>query len=108
MTHPYGDVFDKLFKSLVKDITVWMSHGDQVVELPAEFESLAFTRNCPYAAVKYKKMAFYGVQFHPEVTHTPSFRITQDYHSGDTEGQPEGYYPQRRPSQRVRKERPAM
>lgn len=61
----------KLFKSLVKDITVWMSHGDQVVELPAEFESLAFTRNCPYAAVKYKKMAFYGVQFHPEVTHTP-------------------------------------
>ena len=61
----------KLFKSITKDITVWMSHGDQVVELPAEFESLAFTKNCPFAAVKHKTKAFYGVQFHPEVTHTP-------------------------------------
>lgn len=61
----------KLFKSLANDITVWMSHGDQVVELPKEFESLALTRNCPYAAVKHKSKAFYGVQFHPEVTHTP-------------------------------------
>ncbi|MCF6158023.1 MAG: glutamine-hydrolyzing GMP synthase [wastewater metagenome] len=59
-----------LFKSLSKDITVWMSHGDQVVELPPEFESLAFTHNCPFAAIKHKKNAFYGVQFHPEVTHT--------------------------------------
>ncbi|TLD41060.1 MAG: GMP synthase [glutamine-hydrolyzing] [Candidatus Jettenia ecosi] len=61
----------KLFKSVDKDIIVWMSHGDQVVELPMEFESLAFTHNCPYAGVKHKKKAFYGVQFHPEVTHTP-------------------------------------
>lgn len=61
----------KLFKSLTKDTTVWMSHGDQVVELPAEFESLAFTINCPFAAVKHKTKPFYGVQFHPEVTHTP-------------------------------------
>ncbi len=59
-----------LFKSIDKDAAVWMSHGDQVVELPREFESLAFTRNCPYAAVKHKNKAFYGVQFHPEVTHT--------------------------------------
>ena len=61
----------KLFKSITKDITVWMSHGDQVVDLSAEFESLAFTKNCPFAAVKHKTKAFYGVQFHPEVTHTP-------------------------------------
>lgn len=61
----------KLFKSLAKDVTVWMSHGDQVVELPAEFQSLAFTRNCPFAAVMHKEKVFYGVQFHPEVTHTP-------------------------------------
>ncbi|MDQ1273499.1 MAG: hypothetical protein QG591_2129 [Planctomycetota bacterium] len=61
----------KLFKSLAKDDTVWMSHGDQVVELPAEFKSLAFTRNCPFAAVMHKEKIFYGVQFHPEVTHTP-------------------------------------
>lgn len=60
-----------LFKSLAQDITVWMSHGDQVVELPAEFQSLAFTRNCPFAAVMHKEKVFYGVQFHPEVTHTP-------------------------------------
>jgi GMP synthase (glutamine-hydrolysing) len=59
-----------LFKSIGKDIAVWMSHGDQVVELPGEFESLALTKNCPYAAVKHKKRPFYGVQFHPEVTHT--------------------------------------
>ncbi len=62
---------NKLFKSMAKDITVWMSHGDQVIELPPDFESLACTRNCPYAAVKHRKKAFYGVQFHPEVTHTP-------------------------------------
>ena len=61
----------KLFKSITKNITVWMSHGDQVVELPVEFESLAFTTNCPFAAVKHKTKPFYGVQFHPEVTHTP-------------------------------------
>ena len=60
-----------LFKSLSKDIVVWMSHGDQVVELPQEFESIAHTNNCPYAAIKHKHKAFYGVQFHPEVTHTP-------------------------------------
>jgi GMP synthase (glutamine-hydrolysing) len=61
---------DRLFKSLTKDITVWMSHGDQIVELPPEFESLAFTHNCPFAAAGHKQSAFYGVQFHPEVTHT--------------------------------------
>lgn len=62
---------NKLFKTLSKDITVWMSHGDQVIDLPSEFESLAFTHNCPFAAIRHKKNAFYGVQFHPEVTHTP-------------------------------------
>ena len=44
----------KLLKSLGEEIAVWMSHGDQVVELPVEFESLAFTKNCPFAAVKHK------------------------------------------------------
>jgi len=57
-------------ETLPKDIVVWMSHGDTVIELPPEFESLAFTGSCPYAAVKHKTVAFYGVQFHPEVTHT--------------------------------------
>jgi len=51
--------------------TVWMSHGDQVQTLPDEFEALAATPTCPIAAVKHRTRAFYGVQFHPEVTHTP-------------------------------------
>jgi GMP synthase (glutamine-hydrolysing) len=53
------------------DTTVWMSHGDQVHDLPADFIPLATTPTCPFAAAKHKTRAFYGVQFHPEVTHTP-------------------------------------
>jgi GMP synthase (glutamine-hydrolysing) len=48
-----------------------MSHGDQVNKLRDDFIALATTRSCPYAAVKHKGGKFYGVQFHPEVTHTP-------------------------------------
>src|SRR5437016_8846165 len=48
-----------------------MSHGDQVHELPADFVALATPPTCPYAAARHKTRAFYGVQFHPEVTHTP-------------------------------------
>ncbi len=58
-------------KNLPQDTTVWMSHGDQVHNLPADFEPLATTPTCPYAAVRHKTRPFYGVQFHPEVTHTP-------------------------------------
>src|SRR5215213_9237418 len=56
---------------LPEDTTVWMSHGDQIHELPADFIPLATTPTCPYAAARHKTRAFYGVQFHPEVTHTP-------------------------------------
>src|ERR671921_107017 len=56
---------------LPQDTTVWMSHGDQVHDLPADFVPLATTPTCPYAAARHKTRAFYGVQFHPEVTHTP-------------------------------------
>jgi GMP synthase (glutamine-hydrolysing) len=61
-----------LLDSLDNNINVWMSHGDQVIELPDDFQSLAYTDNCPYAAVRHKEKDFYGVQFHPEVTHTPA------------------------------------
>ncbi len=52
-------------------VDVWMSHGDQISDLPENFEILATTPTCPYAAVRHAKQSFYGVQFHPEVTHTP-------------------------------------
>jgi GMP synthase (glutamine-hydrolysing) len=56
---------------LPEDTTVWMSHGDQIHELPDDFIPLATTPTCPYAAARHKTRPFYGVQFHPEVTHTP-------------------------------------
>jgi GMP synthase (glutamine-hydrolysing) len=62
---------DPLVHGLPKDTTVWMSHGDQVHDLPEQFVPLATTPTCPFAAAKHKTRPFYGVQFHPEVTHTP-------------------------------------
>jgi GMP synthase (glutamine-hydrolysing) len=66
-------VLDKsdLLANVPDSTSVWASHGDQVGELGSEFEKLAETRTCPYAAVRYAKKKFYGVQFHPEVSHTP-------------------------------------
>ncbi|MCH2142131.1 MAG: glutamine-hydrolyzing GMP synthase [Phycisphaerales bacterium] len=60
-----------LFASLPEDMTVWMSHGDQVTDLPSSFDVIASTDSCPAAAVRHKGGQFYGLQFHPEVTHTP-------------------------------------
>jgi GMP synthase (glutamine-hydrolysing) len=62
---------DTLMAHLSGEKIVWMSHGDQVNELPDEFIPLARTGTCPYAAVRHKTVPFVGVQFHPEVTHTP-------------------------------------
>ena len=62
---------DPLVKGLPADTTVWMSHGDQIHDLPPEFIPVATTPTCPYAAARHKTRPFYGVQFHPEVTHTP-------------------------------------
>ncbi|NKB76873.1 MAG: glutamine-hydrolyzing GMP synthase [Gammaproteobacteria bacterium] len=53
-----------------KTLEVWMSHGDQVTELPQGFDVHGTTENCPYAIVVNESKRFYGVQFHPEVTHT--------------------------------------
>jgi GMP synthase (glutamine-hydrolysing) len=70
---------DPLVHGLPQDTTVWMSHGDQVMELPPQFEAIATTATCPYAAMKHRSRPFYGVQFHPEVTHTP--RGEQIFHN---------------------------
>ncbi len=53
-------------------VPVWMSHGDRVAALPEGFAPIATTRNAPFAAIADEKRRFYGVQFHPEVVHTPS------------------------------------
>jgi GMP synthase (glutamine-hydrolysing) len=60
----------ELFQGIRRELTVWMSHGDQVQNLSDQFEPLATTDTCPFAAVKHRKKALYGLQFHPEVTHT--------------------------------------
>ena len=50
---------------------VWMSHGDQVQAVSDDFVSLASTDTCPIAAIQHRHLPVYGIQFHPEVTHTP-------------------------------------
>lgn len=61
---------EKLFAGFPSEIDVWMSHGDQVDQLPDGFEALASTSTCPIAAVKHRERPIYGLQFHPEVSHT--------------------------------------
>jgi len=52
-------------------LDVWMSHGDKVTVLPPDFESICTTRNTLIAGMANKEKHWYGLQFHPEVTHTP-------------------------------------
>ena len=60
----------KLFKNLPNSLSVWMSHGDQITELPPDFKVIAKSQNAPIAAISDSKDR-YGIQFHPEVAHTP-------------------------------------
>ncbi len=62
---------DSIFKGLEPSETVWMSHGDRVTKLPAGFKPIGKTANSVYAAMEDRRRRFYGVQFHPEVVHTP-------------------------------------
>ena len=59
----------QLFADLPVEQTVWMSHGDKIVDIPGA-TVLAASDNCPYAAVEVPSINFHGVQFHPEVMHT--------------------------------------
>jgi GMP synthase (glutamine-hydrolysing) len=53
------------------DHPVWMSHGDRVITLPEGFDVIASSSSAPYAAIADESRHYYGVQFHPEVVHTP-------------------------------------
>jgi GMP synthase (glutamine-hydrolysing) len=59
-----------LSRSLSKTEKIWMSHGDEVVELPPGFSKIGSTDSCQYAMVSHESKKIYGIQFHPEVTHT--------------------------------------
>jgi GMP synthase (glutamine-hydrolysing) len=61
---------DGLFAGVPRETEVWMSHGDQVTSVSADFEPLARTETCPITAVKHRRLPIYGIQFHPEVSHT--------------------------------------
>ncbi len=61
---------NSLFDGIPKTFNAWMSHGDQVETLAGDFETIASTATCPNAAVRHKSRVIYGLQFHPEVTHT--------------------------------------
>ncbi|MBA4067481.1 MAG: glutamine-hydrolyzing GMP synthase, partial [Isosphaera sp.] len=60
-----------LFRAYPAESTVWMSHGDQVTDAGPDFVPLASTPTCPLAAVKHRTRPVFGLQFHPEVAHTP-------------------------------------
>ncbi|ODH20721.1 GMP synthase [glutamine-hydrolyzing] [Paracoccidioides brasiliensis] len=62
---------DILFEGLEGDLVVWMSHGDKLSHLPEKFVTIASTPNAPFAGIAHVEELFYGIQFHPELTHTP-------------------------------------
>ncbi|MCY4466361.1 MAG: glutamine-hydrolyzing GMP synthase [Chloroflexi bacterium] len=61
----------RLFADLATPQQIWMSHGDRIEKLPAGFRTLAHTANSPYAAIGDVARGRYGLQFHPEVGHSP-------------------------------------
>lgn len=61
-----------LFTTLTGTLPVWMSHGDAVTKLPDGFTIIATSENAPFAAIKHETKPIMGVQFHPEVHHTPN------------------------------------
>ena len=69
----YAEIETLLSNPLLSDLsTVWMSHGDRITRMPEGFVALANSGNSPYAAMGDFKRKYFGVQFHPEVHHTPN------------------------------------
>ncbi len=74
---------EDLFQGLNDNEIVWMSHGDQVLELPPGFEKIGYTDNCPIAAYRNINDRIYGVQFHIEVRHTEKgYKILENFVRG--------------------------
>jgi GMP synthase (glutamine-hydrolysing) len=65
------DPKEPLFHDVPHETIVWMSHGDQIQAVGDDFLALAATPSCPIAAVRHRDRPIYGLQFHPEVSHTP-------------------------------------
>jgi GMP synthase (glutamine-hydrolysing) len=65
------DSFCPLFANLPEALQVWNSHGDKLTKLPAGFKPVAVTENSHYAAIENRARKMFGLQFHPEVAHTP-------------------------------------
>ncbi|KAF8313696.1 GMP synthase [Clavulina sp. PMI_390] len=61
---------DALFAGIESEMQVWMSHGDKLSEIPPDYEIIGKTDNAPFAAIAHKSKPIYGIQFHPEVTHS--------------------------------------
>tara|TARA_X000001036_G_scaffold439742_1_gene492061 strand:- start:5194 stop:6753 length:1560 start_codon:yes stop_codon:yes gene_type:complete len=75
-----ANIFQKNYSVLTKNFysskkTVWMSHEDAVVKLPKNFKAIAFTKESRLTIIENKKKKIFGVQFHPEVTHTDNGKI---------------------------------
>ena len=64
-----------IFEDVEESTIVWMSHTDYVEELPSNFKVVASSKTCPTAAIENADKKLYGVQFHPEVNHTPKGMI---------------------------------
>lgn len=60
-----------IFEGVGSTLKVWASHKDEVISLPEDFEVLASSDKCAIEAMKHKEKEIYGIQFHPEVQHTP-------------------------------------
>jgi GMP synthase (glutamine-hydrolysing) len=65
------DSFSPLFGNLPETLQVWNSHGDKLTKLPPKFKSVAVTENSKFASIENRSRKQFGLQFHPEVAHTP-------------------------------------
>jgi GMP synthase (glutamine-hydrolysing) len=69
---PLNGSTSQLFEKVQSPLSVWMSHGDKLSNLPSSFKITASTSNAPFAGIVHTDKPYYGIQFHPEVTHTSS------------------------------------